>query len=621
MKRILPIAFFLFGLLFGIGYHPSSGEEVFPPEREYHFRHHSGTEDYNFFGPSTWAVRFDFRSKYSSVSEVYFTTRGARLYFPSIGNDAMIQLYSDNAGEPGTLIEFATITVDDHIIDHHFNTQYSAEAAWLFVDYQTNILNKFVAASAGGGSHSYYMQEYGDIQTLTNFEQNGFAAELLFGLLGDYVFPQDGLELEQISFAGDILPGNPVYPVLKVYNHSHQMAYDTRLNLIFSRPGETGYENLEFSVPQNLFGQTQHDIELTSATFLLPSEPTQLRIEAKISSSLVENDTLLVNNKKTVNLNVYQDEYPIYLVENFVRSQDANTIRYYQDSVLSEKMHPIEYYPLLTDEPGNIPSQQRFNDYRFNSLPRTMIVGEKLISGLNASYSQNFQNATNGLSKYRSFISRSTLNLVDSESAARKEVTIRFDNDNTHLFDTQAANPVLNSKLHVGLFNLSREDDGNYYILSKWIARADTINHKILKGQSAGKSYSFSTVGLDDGYSSDYRIYYWLQQGGTGKIHHVGYKDFSMESEGPEHEEETPQVAIEIYPNPGYGQQDFNCKLNGEGGRVTVYNLRGQKIFEEKQRSSTLELSSRIFPSSGIYFIRYEEDGGRYDIKKLSIIK
>ncbi len=94
-----------------------------------------------------------------------------------------------------------------------------------------------------------------------------------------------------------------------------------------------------------------------------------------------------------------------------------------------------------------------------------------------------------------------------------------------------------------------------------------------------------------------------------------------MGSEEPEHEEETPQVAIEIYPNPGYGQQDFNCKLNGEGGRVTVYNLRGQKIFEEKQRSSTLELSSRIFPSSGIYFIRYEEDGGRYDIKKLSIIK
>lgn len=621
MKRIIPLILCLFSLLYGIGYHPSSGEEVFPQDRAYHFHHHNKTDDYHFFGSSIWAVRFDFRSKYPTIEEVLFNTRGARLYFPAIGDSAMIQLYSDNEGEPDMLIESARIHISDHLIDHHFSSQYTSDAVWLFVQYQTNNLSRFVSASAGGGTRSYYMQEHGNIQTLANFAENGFAAELLFGLLGDYTQPKDGLELQQISFSGDIIPGNEIYPILKIYNHNTQPAQDMRLNLLFSRPGEADYENLEIAVPEVLYGQSEHEIEFRDAIFNLPGEPTQLRIEARISSSLAENDTLLINNRKTVNLGVYQDEYPVILVENFVRDQDIGTIRFYQKNSLQDKMHAVEYYPLLTDSCGNIASQQRFNDYRFNSLPRTMIAGERLIAGLNTAYPDNFQNAALGLENYRSFISRSIINLRDSDSAARKEVTISFENDNTHLFDTQAANPVLNSKLYVGLFNKVAEKEGNYCILNRWIARGDTINHKLHRGESAEKIYSFSTVGLDIAMSSDYRIYYWLQQGGNGRIHHVGYADFAMDEDEPEPEAEAPQAALEIYPNPGYGHQDFSCKLNGTGGKVSVYNLRGQKIFETKQRSSELQLSSEVFPSAGIYFVRYEADDGTYDMKKISIIK
>lgn len=621
MKRIIALTLFLFSLLHGLSYHPASGEEVFPQDREYHFYHHNNADDYNFFGSSLWAVRFDFRSKYPAVGEVEFNTRGARLYFPAIGDSTTIQLYSDKDGEPGMLIESARIHIYDNFIDHHFNSEYSSDAMWLFVQYETNNLSRFISASAGGGNNSYYMQEHGNIQTLANFAQNGFAAELLFGLLGDYASPQDGLELQDIVFYGDMLPHSEIYPILKIYNHSTSPAYDAKLSLLFSRPGETNYQNLEFEILQVLGEQNEHEIELSNAMFNLPDEPTQLRIEARISSSLTENDTLLANNRKTVNLGVYQDEYPIILVENFVRGQDIATVRYYQDDNLQDKMHAVEYYPLLTDDYGNIASQQRFNDYRFNSLPRTMIAGERQIAGLNIAYPTNFLNAAIGLEHYRSFISASAVELQDSESAARKEITISLENENTHLFDTQAANPMLNSKLYVGLFNKVIENEGNYCILNRWIARGDTINHKLHKGESAHKSYSFSTVGLDTAISSDYRIYYWLQQGGNSKIHYVGYVDFTIDEEEPQPETEAHEAILEIYPNPGYGHQDFSCKLSGTGGKVSVYNLRGQKIFETKQRSSTLQITSETFSSTGIYFVRYEADDGTFDMKKISIIK
>jgi hypothetical protein len=375
-KRYWLILPFIFGLLYAIQCVSADGRAIGDSSREYHYHYHSESNDLNFFGANRWAVRFNLRNAYPGLSAVNFRAQGARLWFPFSGGTLGVELRADAAGDPADLLTSQSIDVTGNQIDITFESEHIAETFWLMVDYSTNSSNRFVAASVGGGTHSYFMNQVGNIQQLSSFATAGYACELLFGLLGEFSLGETDLQLCDFDLDGVLLPAGQVKPAFRIYNHSDNIVSNANLRLILSRPGFSQYDTLNVAIPQSLAPRDFYE-HLASSDLLidLPDEPTQLRIEAVLSSEFAENDTLLANNKIVGNYQVFSDESPVDLIENFMREDESTVIHSIQEPYLSDTLHTLNYYPILSDPLANLPSMQRFNWYGFNSVPRTVVEG------------------------------------------------------------------------------------------------------------------------------------------------------------------------------------------------------------------------------------------------------
>lgn len=251
-KRYLLILPLLFGLLFAIECVSADGRAMEENSREYHYHYHTASNDLNFFGSNRWAVRFNFRGAYPGLSEVNFRAQGARLWFPFPGGTAALELRSDANGSPGALLLSQSLDITENQVDIHFESEHTSETFWLMVDYTTNATNRFVAASTGGGTHSYYMNQVGNAQQLSSFASAGFACELLFGLLGEFSLGDIDLELCDFALEGELVPSGRVQPSFKIYNHSDTAIFNPNLRLTLSRPGFSQYDTLDVVIPQTL---------------------------------------------------------------------------------------------------------------------------------------------------------------------------------------------------------------------------------------------------------------------------------------------------------------------------------------------------------------------------------
>jgi hypothetical protein len=136
------------------------------------------------------------------------------------------------------------------------------------------------------------------------------------------------------------------------------------------------------------------------------------------------------------------------------------------------------------------------------------------------------------------------------------------------------------------------------------------------------KNYNVSLSTLfDDMADMDYRIYYWLQDKNGARIHYMNYDDIFPQQYTSNEDEMAPHLDLSFYPNPLRGNESLRLKLkDGAEAKIRIYNLRGQLIHAEKGIKGTLKLNNELFPASGVYLIRVEQNG-RATNKKISIIK
>ncbi len=605
---------------------PSSGAYVFPEEaKEYYFSHSTGTDDFHLYGSGKWAVRFDFRTAYPSVANCSFNVQKARLFLPVTGDSVRVSLYSEVASLPSQLITTAKVAVSANLLDINFPTSVQAETIWLVVDYATNLANRFVSASAGGGERSYYLNTNAVNPYFQSLSQAGFNCELLFGLIGSFNLDTPDLQLVSFDLSGQLLPRQTVKPVFSIYNHSNNIIADAQIFLQISSPTpdysfEHNIQVSELIMPNSQFevaASGYHDFNID-----LPSTAMQIRVQATLSSSMAETDTTLMNNAINKYYSVFAYGNPVIPVETFLRFSSTSSICTIQDSYPQNGVHNLLYYPNLSDSLSNLASYQRHSWYGSNANPMTAVMGDNKIIGFNSTdYLSRYQTAVSAAQLKRSFISSAICLLQESENGENLSVQIQLSNANTNLYTTSTLNPVTNSRFFVGLFKLHNFSGSSRFVLDKWIAFADTINNTMNSGASITKSYNISLVNLSlEQLQAGYRIYYWLQDKSGGVIYYANFNNFNLTSSAISEDVSELPLRISAYPNPLRGAGTMHVKLN-EARVLKVFNIKGQCVWESHTSCKDAELPLSMFPSSGIYFLRAEQANLSYLTQRISVIK
>ncbi|MDD2229145.1 MAG: hypothetical protein PHY48_07035 [Candidatus Cloacimonetes bacterium] len=608
---------------------PASGDSVIPEQcRESYFSHNSGTTDFYLYGSNKWAVRFNFRSAYPGVSNCSFSIQSARIYFPNIGDSVKVSLYSDANSMPSQLITSAKVAVVRNMQDISFPITVQAEVAWLVVDYSTNFQDRFVAASAGDGTHSYYLNTNAITPYFQNFSLAGFNCELLFGLLGNFNLNTPDLQLVSFDLSGTLRPRETVKPIFSIYNHSDVPVSDAQIELEITAPTVDYSVNRTIIITETI--QPRSLLEVLAPGYqdfiiTLPSSPMQLRMQATLSSVMVaESDTTLSNNTVSKYCSVYSYSYPIVPVENFIRYNTTSTICEAQDNYAQPSFHSLLYYANLSDSLSNLGAYQRFTWYGFNAMPTTAILGKERIIGYNAAdYLSKYQAAVDKAKLNRSFISSSSCVLEDAVESANLSIKIQLSNTNTRVFTVPTLNPAMNSRFFVGVFKKASFNGQQRFVFDRWIAYADTINSSMDYGSVSNKTYNMSLINLSfEELQANYRIYYWLQATQGGVVRYANYATFVLTTTALVDEEMVPQISLTAFPNPL--RLGNSLKLIGmpAHGNISVYNIRGQRIWHATDFVRGTDMPTNMFPSSGLYFIKSESlDGLQKQTIKISVIK
>lgn len=631
IRRLMLLCLFIAALttLTGIQYIPGNGESVHGNDtREYHYHYHNAQNDFQFFGASKWAVRFNFLQAYPGLQNTSFNISGARLWFPVPGDSVTVQLASEQNNLPGTILQTVRVPVTNNLINVTFPEVTNAQRAWLIISYPTNFSNRFVSASNGGGSNSYYMHEVGNLQNLISMASAGFNCELLFGILGEFVLTQDDIQLMEFSLSGDLYPRSRVYPVFKVYNHSDQAVSGAGLTLVLNTPLVNDLATYDIPLNQALAPRSMIEVDTSQPGFEnygfdLPGNPTQLRIDASLYSNLAENDTLLVNNTRSIVFNIFENDYPIMLVENFHRFSDTDVINLIQDNSTPAGIHRVQYYPNLSDSLSNLGSVQRFNWYSFFSVPRTAGLGKHRITGYNNDYGTLYNEMLQNISGAKTFISNSSCSITPIQESENIQVSINLQNQSTSLFSSVGQSLVFNSRLFVGLFKKDTIAGVERFVLNRWISFADTINTALGSGSTHTKNYSFTASGITDAdLIQNYRVYYWLQATGGGLIHYANFCGFNEAFHSSTQDDVIPVPELVAYPNPlRAGQQlTIASKLPIQGGILTIYNVKGQLVYRDDKFNVDKKLAADLFHSTGIYMVQVKGSQGT-STHRISIIK
>jgi hypothetical protein len=623
MKRLILLLPMLFALLHGIVCIAGDGT-VIPQDRQFHYSYHNSTNDYNIYGSNKWAVKFNFRNAYPSVAQVAFNVSGARLWFPNVGDSVTVELFTDLAGQPGTMISSKRVAVSQNQVDVLFDEASTHELVWLVVGYNTNMNNRFVSASAGGGTRSYFMNQVGDQQYLSSLALAGFDCELLFGVLGDFVLAEADLQLLSFNLLGNLEPGSRAYPSFSIYNHSDVAVNSASLRIYLSKPGFAQYDTLYIDIPQAVAAHSQYDFDAEGLFLDLPEQPTQFRLDMRLESEFAENDTLFANNSLSQTYNLFTEPMSVKVVENFIREAETAPLAALQAPHLTADTHVFQYFPVLSDSLSNLASIRRFNWYGFNSIPRTVGNGELRIIGLTPAYEESFGDLMESMAEHRTFISSSSCRLDSIPQSENVALTVSLTNQQTAMYTGLTQSLMSNSCFFAGLFAQSAGEETERFVLQRWITFADTINTAIGLGSTVEKRYVISASGLfDESQNLRYRVYYWIQGNNGSRIHYAGYQGFEPGTYSNNADAHAPRVEFGLHPNPLRKGNTLKVTLDDTRlpSRIKIYNIRGQLVHAQSDIRKEAELDVSIFPGSGIYFIRVEQGGKPAQTKKFSIIK
>lgn len=614
-----------------LGFIPGSQVQVVPAQRDYSFAYHSGSDDFRLYGSDIWAVRFDFADVYPSLLEAEFSVERALLWLPQAGDSVKVELFSDIQGLPGQRLAQTEAEVNSNYLELPFPQAVQTDVIWLLVYYSTNFTNRYVSASNGGGSYSYFWNTNAQTPYFQSLATAGFNCELLFGVGGEFVLDGGDLELMSFDLAGEIAPREDVYPTFTIHNHSSSPIADASIALNFYTPLPDLNLSLQIQILETIEPHSTYTYNEQSAGYwqnliTLPDQPMQLKFRSELTSSLGDSDPVF-NNISVIYRYSFIHPYPVYLVENFLRFDFAAPLLDLQAQYQHPEALVLNYFPILSDSLSSPGSAQRFNWYGFNSLPRTAINGEGRITGYSSAYGGQYNDLITDGIQALSLVSAYECRLVHLPASDAIVANITLGNDDTYLFNTATDyNLITNSRFFLGLYRKEVLSEGEYYVLDRWIAHASPLDAGLGFGESITRSYSFvlNDVDIAD-LAANYRLCYWLQLKQGGKILWSGFADFYDMVSNQDDLESTPPLITGSNPLRPGGILKLRLSDASSSLSLEIYNLKGQRILHQSSPQLEFKLSSEHFPASGIYLIRVGYRGHKgqtaFYNKKISVLK
>jgi hypothetical protein len=596
---------------FAISSLPGTGE-IIPTPRQYDFQYHTGSDDLHFYGSMQWAVLFDFDEVYPTQSLSQFAIESALIWFPSLGDSAKVELFTDGNGQPVQRVAQARAQVNQNLMEFDFDTVIQTERIWMVLTYNTTINGPYVSASTGGGTHSYYLNQNYDVPFFQNMANAGFGCEFLFGVRGNFLLSTEDLELVDFSLVGDMQPETELRPEFTIYNHSSQTVLNSQINLQITSPASSEYSvnaNIQITNPIPAHGSltvTSEHPQYSSYVYTMPRDPLQIKVTAILSSEIDAADTLF-NNSITKYYHIFSHNSPIRLLENFVREYHITQIADYQTPQITDDLRSLYYFPILQDSLSLVGAYQRYQWYSLFSIPVSVYNGQGRLTGLSSSYPTQLEALIDANKK--TFISQNTCSLTLPSQGENLEIRINLTNSDTHLFNTNAEpNLIQSSRLYAAFFKKHNFNGRELYVLNRWIAYADTISSLNSPGQFLEKLYNTSLSNLDlEDLTQNYRLYYWIQSNTNQEILFAAQQTF--QSFLSNQDELVTVPSLRIFPNPASRSAtlQINWDKDYKATRLAVFNLRGQLVAEftdQIRNKDNITLPSELFPSSGIYFIR-----------------
>lgn len=596
---------------FAISSLPGTGE-IIPTPRQYDFQYHTGSDDLHFYGSMQWAVLFDFDEVYPTQSLSQFAIESALIWFPSLGDSAKVELFTDGNGQPVQRVAQARAQVNQNLMEFDFDTVIQTERIWMVLTYNTTINGPYVSASTGGGTHSYYLNQNYDVPFFQNMANAGFGCEFLFGVRGNFLLSTEDLELVDFSLVGDMQPETELRPEFTIYNHSSQTVFNSQINLQITSPASSEYSvnaNIQITNPIPAHGSltvTSEHPQYSSYVYTMPRDPLQIKVTAILSSEIDAADTLF-NNSITKYYHIFSHNSPIRLLENFVREYHITQIADYQTPQITDDLRSLYYFPILQDSLSLVGAYQRYQWYSLFSIPVSVYNGQGRLTGLSSSYPTQLEALIDANKK--TFISQNTCSLTLPSQGENLEIRINLTNSDTHLFNTNAEpNLIQSSRLYAAFFKKHDFNGRELYVLNRWIAYADTISSLNSPGQFLEKLYNTSLSNLDlEDLTQNYRLYYWIQSNTNQEILFAAQQTF--QSFLSNQDELVTAPSLRIYPNPASRSANLqaNWDKDYKATRLAIFNLRGQLLAEYTDQiydKDNITLPRELFPSSGIYFLR-----------------
>jgi len=315
--------------------------------------------------------------------------------------------------------------------------------------------------------------------------------------------------------------------------------------------------------------------------------------------------------------NVFIEHNRGHIIEHFRRVNDAVANIPVSVDTLA---HHLLFFPNLADSLSNLFAVQKFEFYSFNSLPKTVVDGSKRFQMPTNLADLNI--AIEEAKLRRTFITRSICSIVpDSVNVDNLHLNLALFNDNTTLFEW-SSNSAISPRLFIGLFKAYQFAGNQRFVLQRWLSFNEQISGTLDSGTSLSKALNINMANTDS--QDNYHLYYWLQNTASngGQVFYAHYTTLPQSSAGSD--ELIPVPRISIYPNPLRGNAELKINTGRTNNRISIYNLRGQRIFNQETLGGEISLAQSVFPSSGIYFLRIETINGTKPYKqtlKFSVIK
>ena len=627
MKRVfLIIMFSCFTLLNALNSVPSEIGSVDNPVRDSLVYYHTNSDDSQWYGTDSWAVRFGFNDLYENIDSLQYEAEGAYIYIPNeIADDELtVNIYDDEYGQPDldTLQLSQTISPVsgwNHII---FWESFADTTIWLVIDYPTNISDRFISGSNIDGTHSYYLEN----DYYYNMAAIGFYAEFLFSLEGRFLYDGIDLELKNLELVIDenYYPDGTLdfdaYPQFTVRNNSQQDVENAVLNLDIDYPLWSIEDNISIpAIPaeQEMFFDFYLDEDYK---YDLLREYSQYFVSADVEH---EDDSLLVNNEQSFYFNVFPLEVEPVLIENAVMN---NEITYdiwseQENIIVPDSTEIVNFFPDISDIPFyNTDAVMRSNFYALTGYPVTIVNGEDKIYGYSeTSYSDDFFSFYQDiLDNGKTFVSE-----IETSATVDPDGNVRFNyelqNEDTYIFinylnDLKFFAAVVEDSLEI------RQDvygsvllDLGYEATNISLSWADTYADSI----SFNK---FSDIDLIGENLDNCRLVYWVQNTDTHRIdflNSIPFTDFELVGIS-EDEIVFFNDRITIYPTPFHQGQNLNLnilsEMNIRKNSVQIYNIKGQLVRSLSRNEEGNEhhliwdgrADNAKYVSSGIYLMKFQ---------------